>query len=93
MRTPAQSSVARAEDLLASNFPAQFLIEYAYDIRDTFPLPDWASSNEFRFDYTPGQGVPDIFEATEAQLGLKLIPGKAPVESVVVDRIAKPSAN
>ena len=195
--------------LLASNFPAQFLIEYAYDIRDTFPLADWArpdgdrfnveatadnsitaetcklmtqrlledrfqlklhkefreanvyfltiakggmklkpvvpgspvtessgawwrgrrmasgmrlpalvvslnDSNDlqdvgrrvvdktglptdvfygFRLDYTPGQGVPDIFEAMETQLGLKLIPGKAPIEFVVVDRIAKPSAN
>jgi uncharacterized protein (TIGR03435 family) len=47
---------------------------------------------QFRFDY-PGQDVPDIFEATEAQLGLKLVPGKATVEFVVVDRIATPSAN
>jgi uncharacterized protein (TIGR03435 family) len=191
--------------LLASNFPAQFLIEYAYDIRYTFPLPDWARPDgnkynveakadnsitaetcklmtqrlledrfqlklhkelretnvyfltvakggtklkpvmpgspvtdssgawwqgqriasgmrlpalvvsltdlqdggrrvvdktglppdvffQFRFDY-PGQDVEDIFAATEAQLGLKLIPGKATVEFVVVDRLAKPSAN
>ncbi len=192
--------------LLASNFPAQFLIEYAYGIRDTFPLPDWARPDgdkynveakaadnsitaatcklmtqrlledrfqlklrkevretdvffltvakggaklkpvvpgstvtessgawwrgqraiggmrlpalvvnltdlqdvgrrvvdetglptdvfyEFRLDFTPGP-VSDIFEAMETQLGLKLIPGKAPVEFVVVDRINRPSPN
>jgi uncharacterized protein (TIGR03435 family) len=182
--------------LLASNIPAQFLIEYAYSIRDTFPLPDWTRPDgdkynieakaddesitgatcrlmtqrlledrfqlklrketretavffltvakggttlkpvapgsaatessgawwqghravggmrlpalvvnlndlqevgrrvvdktglppdvfyEFHFDYNSGQGVPDIFEAMETQLGLKLNPGKAPVEFV-----------
>ena len=191
--------------LLATDIPAQFLIEYAYNIRDTFPLPDWARPDgerynleakadpsitaatcrlmtqrlledrfqlklrkelretnvyfltvakggtklkpvapdspvtessgawwrgqragsgmrlpaivvsladlqevgrrvvdktglppdvfyQFRLDY-PNQDVTDIFEATEAQLGLKLVPGKAPVEFVVVDRISKPSAN
>jgi uncharacterized protein (TIGR03435 family) len=191
--------------LLASDIPAQFLIEYAYDIRDTFPLPDWARPDgdkynveakadnpitaetcklmtqrlledryqlklhkelretnvyfltiakggtklkpvmpdspvtessgawwqghrmasgmrlpalvvslndlpdvgrrvvdktglppdvfyQFRLDY-PSQDVLDIFEAMEAQLGLKLIPGKAPIEFVVVDRINKPSPN
>ena len=193
--------------LVASDIPAQFLIEYAYSIRDTFPLPDWtrpdgdrfnveakAADNsitaatcklmtqrlledrfqlklrkevretdvyfltiakggtklkpvvpgssvtessgawwrgqrmasgmrlpafvvslndlqdvgrrvvdktglppdvfyEFRLDYAPGKGDPGIFEAMEDQLGLKLIPGKAPVEFVVVDRINKPSPN
>jgi uncharacterized protein (TIGR03435 family) len=48
---------------------------------------------DFRFDYNPGQGIPDIFDAVESQIGLKLVPGKAPVEFVVVDRIARPSAN
>jgi uncharacterized protein (TIGR03435 family) len=193
--------------LSASDMPVQFLIEYAYDIRDTFPLPDWArpagdkynveattpdnsatpatcklmtqrlledrfqlklrkelretnvyfltvakggpklkpvapgstptesggvwwlgqrggsgrrlpalvvSLNdlqdvgrrvvdktglpadvfyEFRFDYTPGQSDPDVFYALETQLGLKLIPGKAPIEFIVADRISKPSPN
>ena len=36
--------------LLASNFPAQFLIEYAYSIRDTFPLPDWARPDGDRYN-------------------------------------------
>ncbi len=193
--------------LLASDIPAQFLIEYAYGIRDTFPLPDWArpdgdrydvqaksgdssitaetckvmtqhllegrfqlklrrevretdvyfltvakggmklkpvsrdgastdsggvvwlgqpagtgrrlpalvvSLNDlpdvgrrvidktglspdvfytFRFDYIPGQSVPDVFEALEMQLGLKLAPGKAPFEFFVADQIARPSPN
>ncbi len=189
---------------MASDIPAQFLIEWAYDIRDTFPLPDWTRPDgdkynveaktdksvttetcklmmrrlledrfqlklrkeireadvylltvakggtklkpvipgspvtasdgvwwrgqragaswslttlavsltdlqdvgrrvvdrtgltgvyRFRFDYTPGQDIPDIFDAIEEQLGLKLKPGKAPVESVVVDQINKPSPN
>ena len=47
---------------------------------------------EFRLDFTPGP-VSDIFEAMETQLGLKLIPGKAPLEFVVVDHISKPSPN
>ena len=47
---------------------------------------------QFRLDYTPGP-VSDIFEALESQLGIKLVPGKAPVEFVVVDRINKPSPN
>jgi hypothetical protein len=27
---------------LGSDIPAFFLIEYAYNIRESFPLPDWA---------------------------------------------------
>lgn len=36
---------------------------------------------------------PSIFKALEEQLGLKLIPIKVPLESIVIDHIEKPSAN
>ncbi len=35
----------------------------------------------------------NIFEALKEQMGLKLTPGKAPVEMIVVDRVERPAAN
>ena len=37
--------------------------------------------------------VVDFFTAIQEQLGLKLIPAKGPVNSLVVDHIEKPSDN
>ena len=36
---------------------------------------------------------PDIFTAFQEQLGLKLVPTRAPVDVMVIDHVAKPSAN
>jgi uncharacterized protein (TIGR03435 family) len=36
---------------------------------------------------------PSVFSAVQEQLGLKLVPAKAPVETLVVDAAAKPEAN
>jgi uncharacterized protein (TIGR03435 family) len=36
---------------------------------------------------------PTIFIALEGQLGLKLVPAKAPVDVLVVDHIERPSEN
>jgi uncharacterized protein (TIGR03435 family) len=37
--------------------------------------------------------APGVFTALEQQLGLRLEPGKAPMELVIVDDVERPSAN
>lgn len=37
--------------------------------------------------------APDIFQAIQQQLGLKLVPAKGPVDVLVIDHIERPSAN
>jgi uncharacterized protein (TIGR03435 family) len=54
---------------------------------------------DFTVNWTPddeqatADSGPDIFTALEEQLGLKLVPAKGPVDTIVVDRIEKPSPN
>jgi uncharacterized protein (TIGR03435 family) len=51
---------------------------------------------EFSLDYSngsPNDERPNIFAALQEQLGLKLEPGKAPVEHVVIDRLEKAAVN
>lgn len=52
---------------------------------------------DFKFEYaeddTQEDSGPSIFSAIQEQLGLKLVPAKAPVEIIVIDHAEKPSAN
>jgi uncharacterized protein (TIGR03435 family) len=41
----------------------------------------------------PDSDLPFLFEAIQQQLGLKLEPGKGPVEVIVIDHIERPSGN
>jgi len=56
-------------------------------VRDRAPNPT-AAPGAMAAD--PG---PTVFAALEEQLGLRLTPGKAPVDAIVVDHAEKPSAN
>jgi uncharacterized protein (TIGR03435 family) len=48
---------------------------------------------ELEFSRREGDDQPNIFTAVQDQLGLKMQPGKAPVEMLVIDHIEKPGAN
>ena len=58
--------------------------KYDFDLK-------WSTGDEQPDDLASGR--PTIFKALEEQLGLKLVPTKGPVRSLVVDHIELPSAN
>lgn len=60
-----------------------FVIQHPANLNASTPQPDSASAAD------PG---PTIFSAV-AELGLKLVPTKRPVETLVIDHIEKPSDN
>lgn len=56
-------------------------------------------SYDIDFKWTPDEDIaagvsgPSLFTALEEQLGLKLVPAKAPLDVLVIDHIEKPSEN
>lgn len=61
--------------------------QYAIDLSFA-PLQPGASEADSAQD-----PAPSIFEALEEQAGLKLVPGKGPVQVLVIDKADKPTAN
>lgn len=62
-----------------------FVLRYV----DDSPPKSGAESSPVEMDAS----LPSLPIALDEQLGLKLSPGKAPVETLVIDSAAKPSAN
>jgi len=65
-----------------------------YDFTLTYSLDQNASASPPNGQPPPTDATaPSIFTAIQEQLGLKLEPGKGPVEVIVIDRAEKPSGN
>ncbi len=69
-------------------------------LRDVYDVTlQWATSNSGQPLVVDGTGSapdpsgPTIFIAIQGQLGLKLEPGRGPVEVIVIDHVEKPSGN
>jgi uncharacterized protein (TIGR03435 family) len=66
-----------------------------YDLSVTF-MPDGSQFNGRPPRQSAADGVeaaPDLYQAIEKQLGMKLTQEKAPVDVLVIDHVEKPSAN
>jgi uncharacterized protein (TIGR03435 family) len=61
-----------------------------YDIKLEWAHDSGASSEDGTSTDASG---PSIFTAVQEQLGLKLVPTKGPVETLVIDRVEQPTAN
>lgn len=63
-------------------------LDGAYD----FSL-NWSNTTDAADPQDGAPGEPTLFTAVQEQLGLKLVPTKAPVEVIVIDHIEQPSEN
>lgn len=61
--------------------------------RDPAPPTPGRESEAGAADASPETAAPSLFDAVEKQLGLKLEPGRGPVEYLIVDHVQKPDAN
>jgi uncharacterized protein (TIGR03435 family) len=65
-----------------------FTLEWMPDTNASTPAPDAQSAVTL-----PGAPAASIFTALQQQLGLKLEPGKSPIEVIVIDHVERPSGN
>jgi uncharacterized protein (TIGR03435 family) len=65
-----------------------FTLEWMPDTNASTPTPDPQSAVTL-----PGAPAASIFTALQQQLGLKLEPGKGPIEVIVIDHVERPSGN
>lgn len=93
----AGAAIAR-DGLRGINTPMQLLAERLspYLERPVIDQTGIAGAYDFQFAYPSGESAPDvttsIIDGLQA-IGLKLEQGKAPVETLVIDRAAKPTGN
>jgi uncharacterized protein (TIGR03435 family) len=64
-----------------------------YDIQIEFAPESGAAADPSAPQSAVGPDAPSIFVALQAKLGLKLEPGKGPKETLVIDRVERPSEN
>jgi uncharacterized protein (TIGR03435 family) len=68
-----------------------FTLQYAPDLGSgPMPMPP---SGQRESASPPDASGPSLFTAVREQLGLRLIPATAPVDSIVIDHVEKPSEN
>jgi uncharacterized protein (TIGR03435 family) len=96
----------RAHDrhvLEAIGIPMTKLVELLSDDVGRVVIDNTGFTNLFsvRLEFAPvalqvapaDSSVPPLFDALQEQLGLRLEPGRAPVEVLVIDRVERPSPN
>ena len=66
--------------------------EYEYNLKWT---PEWMSARPQQVDVSrdTDPAGPSLLTALREQLGLKLVPEKAPVQVLVIDHVEPPTAN
>ncbi len=83
---PVRSLVSQLGNVLGKPVRDQTGLTGEYDIDLHFRREDKADSGD-------DADAPSVFSAVQEQLGLRLVPDKGPVETLVVDAARKPEAN